>query len=157
MPSLLINYCAGSGFVPLIGPISGSMLSGCYLSGVGWFSGAGHTMPVGTLQIRADSANSGRIWISLSGGYFVSGTYILSGAIPIIGLLPLSGGPTITSGLGGQINYNDAPFFLAPGDAMSVPKLAIQAQGAMSGLYTICAGSDLACSGGFGRIFLEML
>src|SRR5690349_5082660 len=134
MPSMVIDYVPGSGYTPLF---SGS-----------WFSG-GPREPVGGVQLYADPANSGRIYISLSGGYPVSGQF---------GLLVGSGGPTITSGAmrlsgGGSSGLMDG-FPLPPGGGYFVPRLGFNS---LSGFYPMCAGTDPACSGGFARLYWELM
>ena len=139
MPSTVINYVPGSGFCPLF---SGNPWSGQ------------PTVPVGGIQLRAAPQNSGYLYISLSGAYPVSG---------VMSTLVGSGGPTINSGTWAALSGNpiraggtgimDA-MPLAPGDTYFLPKIA-DARFAWSGQFGICVGQDPACSGGFGRLFVE--
>ena len=133
MPSLVVDYVAGSGFVPMC-------------SGYPWSGRA--NIPIGGIQIRADRNNSGNVYVSLSGAYVFSG---------VVMCLPASGGPTITSGamrLSGGMNSgrNDA-MQLGPGDAYFPPRSAL----AVSGTCQICFGCDPACSGGFARVYIELI
>lgn len=132
MPSSIVTYIPGSGFTPLF-------------SGNPW---SGRVEPVGGIQLRADRANSGNLYISLSGGNLYSGQF---------GTLVGSGGPTITSGQGwgsGILSGQMDGMQLGPGDPYLIPRLAFQL-GQGSGYFQICAGADPACSGGFARIYSE--
>ena len=137
MPSAIVGYVPGSGFVPLL--MSGS-----------WGSGY-QTSPVTGIQLVADSNNSGNLYISYSGAQVFSGQ---------IGLLPSSGGGTITSGsylLSGTAVTNMDGMKLAPGQSYFVPKLAIRNEGYASGQWQVCIGADPTCSGIYGRIYWEII
>ena|ERR1700738_541340 len=129
MASMIVSYIPASGFTPIV-------------SGNPW---SGRVEPVGGFQLRADKANSGSIYISLSGAFVFSGQ---------IGCLPASGGPTITSGamfLSGGISsgMNDG-MQLGAGDAFFIPKISFSS----SGTYQVCVGCDPACSG-TARLYVE--
>lgn len=131
MPSLVLGYVAGSGYSPLI-------------SGNPW---SGHLEPVGGIQLVMDRANSGSVYISLSGGNAFSGQ---------MSTLVGSGGPTINSGgmplSGGGLMDG---LQLGPGAAYFVPALGIANKGSVSGTYSLCCGCDTAVSG-LGRIYYEI-
>ncbi len=143
MPSLSLGYVPGSGFAPLIPVVA----SGASWPWSGKTPGAGFGgPPLGGIQLYADSANSGAVYVSLSGGNPFSGVY---------GLPPASGGPTITSG---KFDFLFSGGFMdgmkiAPGGAYFIPKAAVP----LSGICNICIGADPTCSGGFARVFYELL
>ena len=117
MPSLKMNYVAGSGFLPLI---SGNPYSG-------------QLVPVGGIQLVTPNFNSGNIYVSLSGAFHFTG-------IPNAPLA-VSGGPTINSG-----GMTDA-IPIAPGASYFIPKQAIPIGGAYSGTFRVSVGCDVAGSG----------
>lgn len=87
------------------------------------FSGApfsGRASPVGGVQLIAHPANSGVVYVGLSGGLTV-----LSGNFPLSGGGMLDGMP------------------LSPGAAYFVPKVALLSGGPLN----VYLGSDVACSG----------
>lgn len=113
----------------LLGFLSGgtNLLSGNY------FSGQGAYRPVGGVQLRAASTNSGNIYVALSGGVTIgSGTFQQSGSL--------------LSGLG---RMDGIP--LSPGDPYFIPKTAFS----VSGNPQIYAQPDSACSGQ-ARVFWEI-
>jgi len=141
MPSMIVGYVPGSGFQPIF---SGGIWSGL-------------KVPVGGIQLRADNANSGRLFVSLSGAFVFSGQ---------IGCIPQSGGPTITSGTyplsGGFSSGQCDGFVLNPSDSYFIPSIALFHQPVQSGLFgsgtfQVCVGADPGCSGTFGRIYFEAL
>jgi hypothetical protein len=90
--------------------------------------------PQSFLQIKAAKANSGNIYVALSGGVTViSGTY------------PLSGGAGLLDGME-----------LCPGDAYAIPATCFPYHvGTISGQPSIYVMSDLPSSG-FSRVFYEI-
>lgn len=131
MPSFIVDYTPGSGFVPL------------FTSGTNPWSG--QVEPVGGLQLRADAGNLGSIYVSLSGAFVFSG---------VVGCLPASGGPTIKSGgmtnSGGFLSGKNDAMPLQAGDSYYVPKIGFTT----SGIFQVCFGCDPATSG-VGRLYLE--
>lgn len=111
--------------------VSGGMniLSGVFAA---LWSGQGPAgFPVGGIQLRADKANSGSLYIALSGNMTIqSGDFFRSGGI-------LSGG--ILDGMP-----------MNPGDAYLLPKLSFP----LSGAPAVFVQPDLACSGQ-GRLYWE--
>lgn len=109
---------------------SGGMLlvSGNFFSGV--------FRPQGGCQIRADRANSGNIYVALSGGVTVgSGSYPLSGGI-----------------YSGALDGME----LGPGDAYWIPAIAWSNKaGPTSGTPSIYVATDAAASG-FARVWFEI-
>lgn len=106
MPSLVLGFNSGGT----------NILSGNY------FSGTGAYHPVGGIQIRAGRAQSGSVYVALSGGVTVgSGVFFLSG---------------FTGRMDGME--------LGPGDSYFIPKLAFIGN---SGSPQVFAQPDAACSG----------
>lgn len=139
MPSVVVNYVPGSGFMPIF-------------SGNPW-SAQRIVFPVGGFQLRASPLNSGTVYISLSGAYQYSGQ---------LSTLVTSGGPTINSGTwgilsGGTIMGSGTGIMdampLLPGDTYFPPKLGDRQL--TSGQFGLCVGADPACSGGFARLHVE--
>lgn len=133
---MIVGYCPGSGFTPLI---SGSLNSG-FTNG-----------PVGGIMLYAYPQNSGLVYISFSGAFVFSGQ---------VGCLPASGGPTIQSGtyaLSGVMTGSMDGQPIPAGASFYVPKILITNTGAYSGTYQLCLGADPACSGTNARIhWIEM-
>lgn len=118
MPSVILTNASGGQLL-----FSGNMWSGVM-------------RPVGGVQFRADRANSGNIYVGLSGNLTIkSGDY------------PLSGG-AYSGGLDGMQ--------VGPGDAYFLPAIAFANKGgASSGVPNIYVGCDAAASGGFARLYYE--
>jgi hypothetical protein len=109
MPSQRLGFLSGGT----------NILSGNY------FSGQGSIHPVGGIQLRAASTNSGLIYVGLSGGVTTgSGVFQQSGSF-LSGLGKMDGIP------------------LGPGDPYLIPKVAF----AVSGSPGIFIQPDVNCSG----------
>ena len=124
MPSLVVNYIPNSGAVLLV---SGNLFSG-------------HFSPLGGIQIRAWSQNSGSCYIGLSGG-----NPPLSGGFLTI----MSGGMVLSGGCrSGMLDGVE----LAKGDSYFIPRSAT----GPSGFINVFCVHDATCSGQ-ARIFFEVM
>lgn len=130
MPSLILGFISGGT----------NIVSGNY------WSGQGTIHPVGGIQLLAHPANSGIIYVALSGAIFANSGR--QGITVLSGVSQLSGG--LASGAG---NMDGMP--LSPGTPYFIPKLAFPQSSSGVIFPQVWCQPDAAASGQ-GRIHFEI-